>query len=215
MRDIYLYEDCNVLKNKLDIKTQTELDEAEAHYTALTLRELYENPIRGNYDYNHYLQIHYHIFHDLYDWAGQQRKMNIEKYEPVLGGLSIEYADMLNIAKDCSNILNDMNSYDWNTMNFNETVEAFSESLADFWKVHAFREGNTRTTITFCCQFADEFIGPIDKDIFKDNAEYTRRALVAYNAYFSDGQDFSKKEYLERIVADAFRNLKPIKKKKN
>ena len=30
-----------------------------------------------------------------------------------------------------------------------------------------------------------------------------RTALVAYNAFFSDGSDFSKKEYLEKIVLDA------------
>ncbi len=27
---------------------------------------------------------------------------------------------------------------------------------------------------------------------------------VAYNAFFSDGNDFSKKEYLQKIVYDAF-----------
>ena len=38
---------------------------------------------------------------------------------------------------------------------------------------------------------------------FEDNARYVRTALVAYNAYFSDGTDFSKKEYLKKIVYDA------------
>jgi hypothetical protein len=28
-------------------------------------------------------------------------------------------------------------------------------------------------------------------------------ALVAYNAYFADGSNFSKREYLEKIVYDA------------
>ena len=32
MRDPYLYEDSDVLKNKLDIKTQDELNDAEADY---------------------------------------------------------------------------------------------------------------------------------------------------------------------------------------
>nr|WP_295283391.1 hypothetical protein [uncultured Blautia sp.] len=45
----------------------------------------------------------------------------------------------------------------------------------------------------------------IDRKLFEDNAAYVRTALVAYNAFFSDGADFSKKEYLQRIVYDALR----------
>ncbi len=40
----------------------------------------------------------------------------------------------------------------------------------------------------------------------KHHARYARTALVAYNAYFADGNDFSKKEYLERIVLDSLRD---------
>ena len=40
----------------------------------------------------------------------------------------------------------------------------------------------------------------------EDNAGYVRTALVAYNAYFADGSDFRKKEYLYKIVYDAFKN---------
>lgn len=64
-------------------------------------------------------------------------------------------------------------------------------------------EGNTRTTITFCCQFADEMGFPLDRKLFEENSMYVRTALVAYNAFFSDGTDFSKKEYLRKIVYDA------------
>jgi cell filamentation protein len=49
----------------------------------------------------------------------------------------------------------------------------------------------------------DEIGIPVDRKLFEDNATYVRTALVAYNAYFADGKDFSKKEYLQRIVLDA------------
>ena len=58
-------------------------------------------------------------------------------------------------------------------------------------------------TITFCCQFADENGFPVNRKLFEENSRYVRNALVAYNAYFADGNDFSKKEFLERIVYDA------------
>ena len=43
----------------------------------------------------------------------------------------------------------------------------------------------------------------INRKLFEQNSRYVRTALVAYNAYFADGSDFSKKDYLERIVYDA------------
>ena len=87
-----------------------------------------------------------------------------------------------------------------------QSVE-FSDSLARLWKIHPFREGNTRTTVSFVCQYADEIGLMMNRKLFEDNAGYVRTALVAYNAYFSDGTNFSKKEYLERIVYDALGSL--------
>lgn len=37
-----------------------------------------------------------------------------------------------------------------------------------------------------------------------DGETYVRTSLVAYNAYFADGSNFAKHEYLEKIVNDAF-----------
>ena len=79
----------------------------------------------------------------------------------------------------------------------------FCDSLARLWKIHPFREGNTRTTITFCCQFADEMGFSLNRKLFEENSIYVRIALVAYNACFSDGTDFSKKDYFQKIVYDA------------
>lgn len=39
MRDPYLYEDSYVLENKLDIRTQDKLDEAEADYVVYRLKD--------------------------------------------------------------------------------------------------------------------------------------------------------------------------------
>ncbi len=80
--------------------------------------------------------------------------------------------------------------------------------MADVWKIHPFREGNTRTTITFFCQLIDEKYKKANRKIFEDNAVYVRTALVAYCADFKDGNNYSKKEYLERIVKDALSGSK-------
>ena len=76
MRDIYLYEGSKVLRNLLDIRDQSELEKAEADYVSFRLKDIARNPLQGHYDYAHLLQMHRFIFQDLYDWAGQQRKVN-------------------------------------------------------------------------------------------------------------------------------------------
>lgn len=57
MRDPYLYEDTDVLKNKLDIKEQDLLDDAEADYVVYRLKELAMNPLEGKYDLEHLMEI--------------------------------------------------------------------------------------------------------------------------------------------------------------
>ena len=205
MRDAYLYEDCDVLKNLLGIRDKKLLDDAEADYVSFRLKEVALTPLPGDYDYEHLLKMHRYIFQDLYEWAGQQRKLNIYKEEPVLGGLSIEYSDVFDIPRDASRVLKEMREKDWKAMELHEAAVEFSDSLARLWRVHPFREGNTRTTVTFCCQYADNVgIGP-DRELFENNAQYVRTALVAYNAIFDDLGDRSKPEYLQRIVEDAIR----------
>ena len=66
----YCYPNSDVLKNKLNITDSNELFEAEKELTAIRLRELQGNPIKGNFDFNHLKAIHKYIFQDVYDWAG-------------------------------------------------------------------------------------------------------------------------------------------------
>ena len=37
--------------------------------------------------------------------------------------------------------------------------------MADLWSIHPFREGNTRTIITFCCFYAEKEGFPLDISI--------------------------------------------------
>ena len=121
----------------------------------------------------------------------------------MLGGQSVEYSDPFDIVNDIHHVLSDMRAKDWTNMSRTQKVSEFCDSLAGLWKIHPFREGNTRTTVAFCCQYADETGFPLNRKLIGENSVYVRAALVAYNAFFSDGTDFSKKEYLEKIVYDA------------
>ncbi|MBQ3305354.1 MAG: Fic family protein [Clostridia bacterium] len=203
MNDPYLIPGTSVLKNKLNLTLQLDLDEAEADYAALRLRELAVQPLPGNYGVRHYLSFHRYIFQDLYNWAGEPRRMNIMKEEPALGGLSVEYTDYPEIRGELSRVLSAMRRRPWERYGVDKLTAWFSHDMAALWKIHAFREGNTRTTIHFCCQFSDEHGFSLDRGLFEENSHYFRTALVAYNAVFSDIGDKSRKEYLERIMRDA------------
>ena len=209
MRDPYLYDDIPVLRNKLGIRDRVLLDNAEADYVVYRLKDLALNPLGGNYHTEHLLRMHEYIFGDLFEWAGVPRTISIYKEEDVLGGQSVEYSDPFDIVNDMHHVLSDMRAKEWSNMPLRQKAFEFCGSLARLWKIHPFREGNTRTTITFCCQFADEMGFPLNRKLFEENSIYVRTALVAYNAYFSDGTDFSKKEYLQKIVCDALGELAP------
>ena len=92
MHDPYLYDDCAVLKNKLGLKDGDLLDKAEVEFSCNAIHDLLNNPIPGDYDFEHLCKFHARIFGDVYEWAGQPRSVPIEKQEAVLGYTSIEYA---------------------------------------------------------------------------------------------------------------------------
>lgn len=57
MRDPYLYPNTEILINKHDIKDEKILQEMEAEYASLRLKEIVENPLLGNYDFQHYCEL--------------------------------------------------------------------------------------------------------------------------------------------------------------
>ena len=213
MNDPYLYPHTSVLKNLADVREQEQLSVMEAEYTSLRLAELVTQEVKNIFSFNTLCDMHHYIFQDLYDWAGKIRIINIEKEEPVLGGISIEYSDCFDIERDLNRIFEDMNSYPWHEKDIKEASLAFSEFLARVWKVHPYREGNTRTVITFCCQFIESKGFYIASELFKENAQYTRSALVAANAIFSDLGDKRKTEYLDNIILDALEQGQEMKKR--
>jgi cell filamentation protein len=202
MLDPYLYDDCPVLRNKLGLKDGNLLDEAEVELSCNAINDLLTNPIQGDYGFKHFCDFHARFFGDVYEWAGQPRTVPIEKQEAVLGYTSIEYAKPDIIEKEATVILQKLNAVNWEALGLDGQAQTLSDYMADLWKVHPFREGNTRTTITFICEFAKSKGLPLDRELFKQNAAYMRSALVAATAIFKDG-DFRKPEYLYKIVKDS------------
>ncbi len=206
MIDPYVYPNSNVLRNKFNIKDQVKANELEAEYSSFRIQQMHISPVKGSFDFIHLCAINRYIFQDIYAWAGDPRTIDIEKPEIALGGLSIEYSKAAAIKSSASEILDRMVKQKWEGLSIPETAKQLAEDMAALWKVHCFREGNTRTTVIFCSQFAESKGISLDGKIFEQNSSYMRKSLVAASAKFTDLGDMSKPEYLIRIIGDSIQH---------
>lgn len=198
MKDYYLYDDVPVLRNLLNIRDEKLLLEAESNITYIKLLDIDDKIKSEKFDYNRLKAIHQYIFGDIYEWAGKERGINIVKGERVLGGDTVRYSDTNNIERDINQALKKLNAIAWEELSIEETAEQFAKHIATIWQVHPFREGNTRTVITFATQFAEYHGFRMNKSLLKENAAYVRDSLVKA----SDGM-YSEYQYLIQIIQDA------------
>lgn len=91
MRDPYLYDDVNVLKNFANIKNPELLRKAEADITGISMAAVY-NLKYDKFNTETLCDIHKNIFGQIYDWAGEFRTIQVVKYEKILGGDTVRYA---------------------------------------------------------------------------------------------------------------------------
>ena len=146
----YFYPGTNVLKNKLGITNAEELQQAEADITFKKLTELYLNPIEGNFDAEHYREIHRYLFDDIYDFAGEFRNVDMRKDFYFVTNSELE--NSLNI------VLEEMHRDFLRCHSYQDYVIFLAEFYYDILTVHPFREGNGRTTREFLREFVDKYI---------------------------------------------------------
>ncbi|SDG99553.1 Fic family protein [Pelagibacterium luteolum] len=198
MSDPYLYPGTTVLINHFNIRDQAKLDSKERRETLKTLKGLYDNPVKGEFGLAHLLEIHRRIFAPVYPFAGEIRRIDMVKAEEKLGGGSVEYAPFHLARLQAEHHLKQLNGRDWSglrDLSRPQDMAAFASMIVDLWKIHPFREGNTRTTMTFMHQFAAAKGFALDRELIRANAEYVRHALVVGT--------HGETHYLTRILTDA------------
>jgi cell filamentation protein len=80
--DPYLIPGTNVLRNRLGIAASDELSAAEADLSFARALQLVEAPFAPTNDLIELQRIHFHLFQDVYDWAGQIRTIDVRKNIP-------------------------------------------------------------------------------------------------------------------------------------
>ena len=150
-----------------------------------------------------YIHLHGKIFEGVFKFAGKVRTYNITKKEWVLNGDTVYYSDWEMIKQTLDYDFSQEANVDYNTFLPEEAVKHFTRFIANLWQIHAFGEGNTRTTAVFAIKYLRKLGYATDNTVFEKNSWYFRNALVRAN--YSNGSKgiYMNTEYLERF----FRNI--------
>ena len=122
MTDLYLQENSSVLKNLLGITDEKELDLAEAELSRANMMLLYENGF-SDFSVGGIYFIHKELFGDVYEWAGEFRKINIQKREKILAGASVWYSNANDIERDLNKAWKNINKVNWSKLSKDEFAE--------------------------------------------------------------------------------------------
>lgn len=218
--DPYVLEN-GTLKNKLGITDYKKLKNAEADIGFVKLIDI-ELVHTGDFDSKQICNIHKHIFEDIFDWAGEYRTVPVYKEEIVIPGLSLEYEKPEKIGISLKEKLNKLDKTKWKTLTTKQISMEFARKLALLWKVHPFRDGNTRTTLAFADLYAKEHGFPLDIMYLIENLSrksdekgkvkrYSIRDKFVLAAL--DDKDYPEPEHLARLLEIAIErgNIKEIK----
>ena len=147
MEDPYCYPKSRVLKNKFNIRDNDELHVAERRLAKYRAEELMHDPIKGRFDFRHLRRIHKYLFQDIYDWAGEVRKVDIAK-----GNL---FCRCFAIEPEAERIFRELRSEKYlQGLNTGAFAGRLAYYFAEINALHPFREGNGRTQREFIRQLA-------------------------------------------------------------
>ena len=129
--------------------------------------------------------IHGYLFKDIYDFAGQFRKIDFSKHELILNNDSALYGDCKTLKESLEYDISLERVKNYKEMNIVEVINNITDFSSRIWQTHPFREGNTRTTAIFIVKYLISLGYQVDNTLFKDKSVYFRNALVRSN-YFNN-----------------------------
>lgn len=182
------YPGTTCLINRLDICDESMLAKAEASIVLAKASFLDQHPVSGGYDFEHYKQIHRYLFCDLYDWAGEIRKVDVSKK----GTSFVPAAEIAVCAAACFEHLSGFSA-------IGLSKHELAVKVADFYStvnmLHPFRDGNGRTQRIFFKQWIQHLGYTLDlTDI--DTDEFMIATIQASHGVMDTLIDFFEKSIL-------------------
>ena len=150
-----------------------------------------------------YQSVHRRVFEGVMKHAGELRTYDITKKEWVLEGDTVLYLNWEDLRRAIDYDLEQERAYSYKGKSQDEMIGHLTRFVSGLWQIHAFGEGNTRTTAVFTIQYLRSLGFDVNNDPFARHSWYFRNALVRAN-YRNVAKGIERSPiYLERF----FRNL--------
>ena len=156
-----------------------------------------------NFSPSHLIAIHKRLFEGIFKFAGKIRDYDITKKEWILNGDTVMYGAAFELKAALDYDFDIERNFKYSGLSNDEIVKHITFFVSRLWQIHAFGEGNTRTTAVFIIKYLRSLGYKVDNDIFAENSWYFRNALVRANYKNLKNGIEESPVYLERF----FRNL--------
>ncbi len=159
-------------------------NELECDFVSMRIVELLDQD-NFKLSVNYLKYIHKYLFQDVYEFAGEFRKIDFSKHEKILNNDSVAYGDSKTLTESLEYDISLEKEKKYKGMSIVEVIKNITDFTSNIWQVHPFREGNTRTTAVFIEKYLISLGYNVDNSLFKDKSVYFRNALVRSN-YFNN-----------------------------
>lgn len=184
------------------VRTPKDEDEEEADKVSVNIAKILASKTFA-FNTNGYVSLHRRIFEGVFKHAGEIRQYDISKKEWVLEGNSVNYLNWEDLRRALDWDIEQEKNFSYKGLTDDEKIEHIAKFISGIWQIHAFREGNTRTTAIFTIQYLRSLGYEVNNELFAKHSWYFRNALVRANyRNIQKGIDYSP-IYLVRF----FRNL--------
>ena len=184
------------------VRTPKDEDEEEADKVSANIAKILASKTFA-FNTNGYVSLHRRIFEGVFKHAGEIRQYDISKKEWVLEGESVNYLNWEDLRRALDWDIEQEKNFQYKGLTDDEKIEHIAKFISGIWQIHAFREGNTRTTAIFTIQYLRSLGYEVNNDMFAQHSWYFRNALVRANyRNIQKGIEYSP-VYLVRF----FRNL--------
>ena len=184
------------------VRTPKDEDEEEADKVSANIAKILASKTFA-FNTNGYVSLHRRIFEGVFKHAGEIRQYDISKKEWVLEGDSVNYLNWEDLRRALDWDIEQEKNFSYKGLTDDEKIEHIAKFISGIWQIHAFREGNTRTTAIFTIQYLRSLGYEVNNEMFAKHSWYFRNALVRANyRNIQKGIDYAP-IYLVRF----FRNL--------